>query len=371
MQSQTALQPQTSDAIAAVITLPRSLPTVIGMGAYLKASLCLIDGDHALVSRSAGDMSTLEAVEDYQALLVGLTADAPNLTCAAHDLHPDFQSTAEAEALNCPTLPVQHHHAHTLATAWEHGVDTPVLGLSLDGFGLGPDNESWGGELLRVDGLEYKRVGHLSRLAQPGGDIAAREPWRMAAAALHALGQGSKIATQYSDQPHAQMLSQMLDKGFNCPETSSCGRLFDAACGLLNILPVSEFEGQAPMAMEALATAPEILTGGWTITNGVLDFSPLLARLPGLDANDGANLFHGTLAAGLTDWVLKARDQSGLDIVAFGGGCFLNRVMTGLLESALASAGMTVLKPILLSPGDAGLSFGQAIAAALFVEQTS
>ncbi len=371
MQTLATRQPLAPDTIVGVIVLPRPMPTVIGMGAYLKASLCLIHGDQAQVSRTAGDMLTLEAVEDYHGLLAELLAKDPALACAAHDLHPDFLSTVEAEALSCQTLPVQHHHAHTLATTWEHGVQAPVLGLSLDGFGLGPNNQSWGGELLRVDGLEFARLGHLSLLPQPGGDIAAREPWRMAAAALHVSGQGSKIATRYPDQPHAAMLAQMLDKGVNCPETSSCGRLFDAACGLLNILPVSEFEGQAPMALEALAVAPETLPGGWKIKDGILDFSPLLNRLPGMAARDGANLFHGTIAAGLTDWVLKAREQSSLDIVAFGGGCFLNRVMTGLLETALSEAGMTVLKPIQLSPGDAGLSFGQAIAAALYVEQTS
>jgi hydrogenase maturation protein HypF len=267
------------------------------------------------------------------------------------------------------TLPVQHHHAHTLATQWEHGEEGPVLGLSLDGFGLGPRNASWGGELLRVDGPDYARIGHLALLRQPGGDIAAREPWRMAAAVLHRLGRGGEIVARFPDQLHAPMLGQMLDKGINAPETSSCGRLFDAACGLLGVRPVAAFEGQAPMELEALANTPDEMAGGWTLKDGVLDFAPLLNRLAGMDAQSGANLFHGTLAAGFAAMVLAARDETGLASVAFGGGCFLNRVFTAHLEKALAEGGMNVLKPQKLSPGDAGLSFGQAVAAALHVER--
>lgn len=355
-------------AIAHVIPLPRTMPSVLGMGAYLKASLCLIDADKAYVTRPAGDLGNLEAVDNYQAMLTALWSRA-DVTCAAHDLHPDFHSTRAAVNLGVKTLPVQHHHAHILATAFEHHHTGPVLGLSLDGFGLGPDNDAWGGELLAVEGVQYNRLGHLRKLPQPGGDIAAREPWRMGAAALFTLGRGEEIVNRYPAQPHAAMLAEMLARGVNCKPTSSCGRLFDAACGLLNVLPVSEFEGQAPMLLESMADAPEIMPEGWQINGGVLDFTPLLAALAGMDAYAGANLFHGTLAAGLADWVLHIGRDNGFSTLALGGGCFLNRVMTGMLTDTLRENGMNVMQPLALSAGDAGLSFGQAIAAALHIEQ--
>ncbi|MCP3971593.1 MAG: hydrogenase maturation protein HypF [Rhodobacteraceae bacterium] len=339
------------------------------MGAFLKASLCLVSGSEAVVTGTAGDLGGLETVERYEAMLAELLASGVQPACAAHDLHPDFHSTRAALGLGCRTLAVQHHHAHTLATQWEHGAEGPVLGLSLDGFGLGPGNQSWGGEMLWVDGPDYRRIGHLAPLAQPGGDIAAREPWRMAAAVLHGQGRGGEIAGRFADQPHAALLDQMLDRQVNCPKTSSCGRLFDAACGLLGILPVSDFEGQAPMAMEAMATDPQVMQGGWVLKNGTLDFAPLLTRLDGMDATGGANLFHGTLAAGFAALVLAARDETGLDSVAFGGGCFLNRVFTTALTEVLQNNSVTVLEPRKLSPGDAGLSFGQAIAGALHTER--
>ncbi|MBZ0129609.1 MAG: carbamoyltransferase HypF [Rhodobacteraceae bacterium] len=364
-----ARQIEPRQGIAAEIALPRPLPPVIGMGAFLKASLAVIDHDRAFVTETAGDLSTLEAVEAYQALLDIALGVQPAPVLAAHDLHPDFHTTRQAATIGCATLAVQHHHAHILATQWEHGQSGPVLGLSLDGFGLGPDRESWGGELLLVDGADYRRLGHFSLLAQPGGDIAARQPWRMAAAALHRLGRGDEIAARFASQPHAALLGQMLDRGINAPETSSCGRLFDAACGLLNLHPVADFEGQAPMALEAMVTVPDIMAEGWTLHDGVLDLSPLLARLVDCDTVKGANLFHGTLAAAIADWTLAAAQASGIRTVAFGGGCFLNWVLTTRLETHLAASGLKVLKPERLSPGDAGLCFGQAIAAALHVER--
>jgi len=367
-----ALVPE-SDVIADVIRLPRAMPKVLGMGAHLKASQCLIDGDTAYITHPAGDMETLDAVERYQFLLgemVERAGGAGQIQCWAHDLHPDFHSTRMALERDARTLAVQHHHAHIVATAIENGYEDAVLGLALDGFGLGTKEESWGGELLRVDGHTYSRIGHLSRMAQPGGDIAAREPWRMGAAALHDLGRGDEIAERFAGQAHASMLSTLLSKGLNSPLTSSCGRLFDAACGLLDVRPVADFEGQAPMELESLVTEPEVLEGGWSLSgDGKLGWANLLNVLPGMDATQGANLFHGTLIAGMTDWVLSGRAETGINAVAFGGGCFLNRVLTAGLTKTLQGAGMTVLKPVKLSPGDAGLSFGQAYVAARVLEQ--
>ena len=354
--------------VAAVIDLPRALPDAIEMGAFLKASVCVVSGNKALVSETAGDLSSLEQIEHYDDLVRWARSELPAPKCVAHDLHPNFYTTTEAQALGARTLPVQHHHAHTLATAWEHGVTGPVLGLSLDGYGMGPDQASWGGELLWVDGLEYRRIGHLSEMAQPGGDIAAREPWRMAAAALFALGRTDEIASRFAAQPHAAMMPQMLERGVNCPETSSCGRLFDAACGLAGLRDVAEFEGQAPMEFEALAEAPEVMADGWKLEDGKLNVLPLLDRLSALSPKEASNLFHGTLIAAMTDWVLQGRERTGAETVAFGGGCFLNKVLTEGLVKNLTNSGMIVLQPEKLSPGDAGLSFGQAIAAGLDAE---
>ena len=353
-------------AIAAVIPLPHAVPSVLAVGPFLKNTICVTRGAEAFVSTIHGDLGTPDAIAAFEASVEALVQElGVRPVRVAHDLHPDFHSTRYAQALDLPQVAVQHHHAHAAAITAEHGYDGPVIGLSLDGYGLGPNNESWGGEMLLADGPRFQRLGHLALLAQPGGDKAAVEPWRMAASALHRLGRGDEIAGRFAAMPAAAMLGQILDKGLNSPLTSSAGRLFDAACGLLGLHLVSQFEGQAPMALEALVTLPETDPAGWTITNGVLDLLPLLERLAACtDAAKGANLFHGTLIAAMTQWTLEAVDKTGIRTITLGGGCFLNRVLTGGLRELLEKKGLRVLTAAKVSPGDAGLSLGQAWIAA-------
>jgi hydrogenase maturation protein HypF len=241
----------------------------------------------------------------------------------------------------------------------------PLLGLALDGVGLGGDDTSWGGELLYVDGAQFRRMGHLHPLALPGGDRAAREPWRMAAAVLHQLGRNDEIARRFPQQAGAATVAAMLQRGLNCPLSSSMGRLFDAAAGLLGVCEKMEYEAQAAIRLEQLAAehgpvAP--LARGYVITaQGVLDFRPLLMNLSGCDnAAYGAALFHSTLASGLGDWVAQAASKHGFDSVALGGGCFLNGVLNDALQPVLAARGLRALTSRQLPPGDSAISLGQA-----------
>ncbi|CAA7625725.1 Hydrogenase maturation protein hypF1 [Candidatus Terasakiella magnetica] len=354
-------------AIAAAIALPCAVPPVLAVGPFLKNTICVTRGAEAFLSPVHGDLGTPEAITAFERSVEELVAElgvAP--VRVAHDLHPDFHSTRFAQGLDLPLVPVQHHHAHAAAIAAEHGHQGPIIGLSLDGYGLGPGNQSWGGELLLADGPHYRRIGHLALLAQPGGDVAAREPWRMAAAALHRLGRGDEIATRFQAHAAAAMLGTILDKGLNSPLTSSAGRLFDAACGLLGLHPVSEFEGQAPMALEAMVTKPEIASSAWIMEGGCLDLLPLLALMSACtDPVRGANLFHGTLIEALAQWVADAASSAGITTVALGGGCFFNRVLSAGLAERLIALGLKPLTAMRASPGDAGLSLGQAWVAAL------
>lgn len=363
-----------TDSIAHVLPLSRSMPPVLGTGAFLKNTLCLIQGNEAWISSDNGSLDNVEAITHYEKVAADLLRQAKERPVAiAHDLHPDFPGTRFALTSGFRTIAIQHHHAHIAAIMAEHGLNGPVLGLALDGFGLGLNNESWGGELLRVDARGFQRLGHLTPLLQPGGDIAARQPWRMGAAALWALGRGDEIAKRYAEFRHANVLASMLARGLNSPPTTSAGRLFDAACGLLGVNPVAAFEGEAPMALEAMAHNPNADPNGWiineTAANLVLDLHPLLARLIDSDQRQGAELFHGTLIAALTDWVKKASEKTGIRTVALGGGCFFNKVLREGLWQRMMAAG---LKPLLnqkLSPGDAAIGLGQAWAAAMMIEQ--
>jgi hydrogenase maturation protein HypF len=223
--------------------------------------------------------------------------------------------------------------------------------------------------LLWVDGASLARLGHLRPLPLPGGDRAAREPWRMAAAVLNELGRGGEIAGRFPAQAGAAQMAAVLRRGFNCPRTTSMGRWFDAAAGLLNLCAVMQHEAQAAHALEQAAAEhaahagwPAPLPGGWRIGgDGVLDLLPLLESLCSIrDAGYGAALFHATLVAALSEWTLRAAAAGDIGTVALGGGCFFNRLLSGRLRESLASRGMTVLEARQQLPGDTAIALGQA-----------
>jgi hydrogenase maturation protein HypF len=361
----------------APIRLPAPGPSVLATGAWLKNAVCVTRGDEAFLSAHVGDLDTAagcRALVEAAEHLCRILDVRPELV--AHDLHPEFFSTRyaldRAAERSLPAYAIQHHHAHIAAVAAEHGVTGPVLGLALDGVGLGSDGEAWGGELLRVDGGRFERLGHLAPLALPGGDVAAREPWRMAAAALHRLGRSGEIVARFGTRhPAAPAVATMLARDLRCPATTSLGRCFDAAAALLGVRESNAFEGQAPMLLEALASTAQHAgrihpAGPLAVVraDGTLDLLPLLARMAdACDPTQAAFDFHVALADGLARWVRQAAASSGLRTVALGGGCFLNVLLTSLLRPRLIGAGLVVLEARQAPPNDGGIALGQAWAA--------
>jgi hydrogenase maturation protein HypF len=353
----------------APIELAAGGAAVLATGGHFKNTACLTRGTQAFLSPHVGDLDNAgsrRALEEAVAHLQRVLEVRPQ--AIAHDWHPDFFSSELArrlaDELEVLAIGVQHHHAHIAAVAAEHRIDTPLLGLALDGVGLGENDGAWGGELLRLDGSRCTRVGHLQELPLPGGDRAAREPWRMAAAALHRLGRNEQIAMRFGEQHAAAAVAEMLARDVNCPRTSSAGRWFDAAAGLLGVIEVMAYEGQAAMQLEALALrhgGAELEGGLWRIDDDVLDLLPLLARLADeRDAAAGAALFHSTLAAALAEWIAGAARRQQMTVVALGGGCFLNRVLSLQMNALLRARGLTVLNARLAPPNDGGIALGQA-----------
>jgi len=350
------------------VRLAQGGPPVLALGGYLKNTVCVTRGDEAFVSQHIGDLDnrpTLRALEETALHLLDVLDIEP--ASLASDLHPDFGSTRLAERLaaerGLPHRRVQHHHAHVAAVMAEHGLTGPVLGLALDGVGLGDDGEAWGGELLRVDAAGFERLGHLRPIALPGGDRAAREPWRMAAAALHALGRGEEIGRRFRNGA-APAVRSMLERGIRCPATTSAGRWFDAAAGLLGLKEVMRYEGQAAMLLEGLAAAHgevECWPDGYRLSAEGLDILPLVGRLADIrDAGFGAALFHCTLASALAEWAIAASRQAGIPDLVLSGGCFMNRLLATAVRQYTREAGLSVFEAAELPPNDGGIAAGQA-----------
>ncbi|MFM2058552.1 MAG: hypothetical protein RLY71_2937 [Pseudomonadota bacterium] len=371
------------------LLLPVAAPArVLAFGAWLKNSAGLLDGREFMASPLHGDLGTPQACAALDASIGALVAAARGpIEAVAHDLHPDFYSTrlaqTWAERLGVPAIAVQHHHAHIAVVQAEQGWgdadgqlgnDLPLLGLALDGVGLGTDGAAWGGELLLVRGGEFERLGHLPALGLPGGDVAAREPWRMAAAALHALGRGDEIEARFAPvvgHEAARIVAAMLARGLNCPASTGAGRWFDAAAGLLGLSVRQHEEAEAAMALERTATAWLADRPGFDAPHDALDLRPLFTALCALDPSDaaqqgeGAARFHVALAHGLAASAIRAAAKQGARTVVLGGGCFFNRLLSERLVRELHAAGLTVQRPQAVSCGDAGLALGQAWVGAL------
>ena len=353
--------------------------SVLAVGAWLKNAACLVLDGRAHWSPVHGDLSdpaACDALErSVQALARQAEAAGAPVQAIAHDLHPDFFSTqlaiATADALGVPAIGVQHHHAHLAAVVAEHGIEGQVVGLALDGVGLGTDGMPWGGELLWLDGPRWQRLGHLQPLALPGGDRAAREPWRMAASALHALGRADEIVPRFAPvvgEAVAAGVRQMLDKRLNCPLTSSAGRWFDAAAGALGLCHHQQDEAQAAIALEqaaarALSVRPEVppLAGALQHVDGRIDPRAVLAQLFDVpDADTAAAGFHLALADALAEALIAAARGRGVHTAALGGGCLFNRILRERTVQRLQTAGLRVWQTGDKGCGDAGLAIGQA-----------
>ena len=364
--------------------LPAGLPVatpvpLLAVGPHLKNTFTVAAGTHAWLSPHIGDLENLEGLEHFRHTLAAyrrLFALEPE--AVVHDLHPGYLSTRVAQELGLPvTLAVQHHHAHIAAVLAEHGETGPVIGVAYDGTGYGPDGAVWGGEILVADLTGYRRMAHLRYAPLPGGDLAARRPWRalMGYASLDgSLRTVIEPVTTQVAPPELALVERQLAARLNAPMASSMGRLFDAAAAVLGLREVAGYEGQAAMELEALAdgrTASEYPMPLEDEPDGtfVLDPLPMLVRLGlrrkrGGDLGDLAADFHASVARGTELAVRRVAEQVGLRTVVLGGGVFQNARLLTSLRTRLERGRFRVLTARDLPPNDGAVSYGQAAIAA-------
>ncbi len=352
---------------------------ILAVGGELKNTISIYKNGYIVTSQFLGDLDDYENFryfEETLAHLKKLFSFRPDLVVS--DLHPDFWSTRYARNLKIPHLQVQHHFAHSLAPLVEHHLipDKKFLGVSFDGFGYGDDGQAWGGEFLLADLDGYERFAHFDYVHLPGGDAAAREPWRMAAAYLYrTFGKNFRLPRPLARVPENRLRSVrlMMERNINSPLTSSAGRLFDAVAFICGLAPARvEFEAEAPSRLEAAASKVGSKFGrsyAFSINKTTrpyrIDFSPTIIELvfdlekKKVRPDEAARKFHLTLVRVILETALLARKEHGLNLVALTGGVFLNRILTEQTEKVLKKNGFEVLRPVFYSPGDESLSLGQ------------
>ena len=360
------------------LPVPSPLP-LFAVGPHLKNTFTIADGSWAWVSQHIGDLENLETLEHFEASAKRFRAlfrIEPEV--AVRDLHPGYLSTRIAESGGLARIiAVQHHHAHIAAVAAEHGITEPIVGLAFDGTGYGDDGCVWGAETLVADLRSYRRAGRLRYAPLPGGDLAAREPWRVALGylSLEPLAADAFRAAFDGLPGDARTITQrQAGRGLNAPIASSMGRLFDAAAAILGVRMHSGYEGQAAMELEALAGSrpADPLPFPFALDEAgcrVMDPLPLLREL-GLRAGRGedsgglAAAFHESVAACAAALAAEVCEEHGIARVALGGGVFQNARLLASVRRRLEERRLVVLLPRELGPNDGAISYGQAAVAA-------
>lgn len=357
---------------------------VLAVGGELKNTFCIGVDSRFYPSPYVGDLEDLRTVkalqETIQRFQTLLEVHPQVVVC---DLHPKYNSTVVAEELGYPIVKVQHHYAHILSCMVENDCQEPVIGVAFDGTGYGTDGTIWGGEILLADYEDFTRFGNITPFLQIGGDVSAKEGWRVAVSMIYGYTKDRELAGEIMkkldlcSEKESKVQFAMADRKLNAVLSTSVGRLFDAVSAILGIRHKSSFEGEASMALEFAAEAYEqkdheqkqnekidplvYEEDGHVILNTQLLVQRIVeAKLQGADSGRLAYWFHEILAEQITAVCVEARNVSGRQKVALSGGVFQNRLLLRLTEERLTEEGFEVLRHRMVPPNDGGIAVGQA-----------
>jgi len=358
---------------------------VLGCGAEEKNTFCLTKDNYAFVSQHIGDMENMETLEHFDStisLYKRLFHIEPEVV--AHDLHPDYLATKYARELGesgMKLVPVQHHHAHIASCMADNGLESPVIGVALDGTGMGADGNIWGGEFLVADYRNYKRVGHLEYLPLPGGDAAIKKPYRTAIGyILTLLGEDALShdlpVMREADDMEVEVIKRQIERRINSPLSSSMGRLFDAISALLGIRGEIDYEGQAAVELEMASYEEDyahvkesypyriVEDGGMRIVRLRDLLSAVIEDLhQGISKGMISVKFHNTIAQIINEMCHLIADETGVNQVALSGGVFQNRLLLRKTVNLLEDSGFQVFTHRQVPCNDGGISLGQAVIA--------
>lgn len=357
---------------------------VLAVGGELKNTFCIGVDSRFYPSPYVGDLEDLRTVkalqETIQRFQTLLEVHPQVVVC---DLHPKYNSTVVAEELGYPIVKVQHHYAHILSCMVENDCQEPVIGVAFDGTGYGTDGTIWGGEILLADYEDFTRFGNITPFLQIGGDVSAKEGWRIAVSMIYGYTKDRELAGEIMkkldlcSEKESKVQFAMADRKLNAVLSTSVGRLFDAVSAILGIRHKSSFEGEASMALEFAAEAYEqkdheqkqnekidplvYEENGHVILNTQLLVQQIVeAKLQGADSGRLAYWFHEILAEQITAVCVEARNVSGRQKAVLSGGVFQNRLLLRLTEERLTEEGFEVLRHRMVPPNDGGIAVGQA-----------
>lgn len=355
--------------------------SVLAVGGELKNTFCIGKDQLLYESPFVGDMADVRTVralnESIDRMAELLETDPEVAVC---DLHPKYNTTEVAERYadkhNIPLIRLQHHYAHILSCMAENDYTDEVIGLSMDGTGYGTDGTIWGGEVLlaRRDGFE--RLSHIDPFMQAGGDLSAKEGWRIAASMIGSLfgDDAEEICEKIGicSGSEFKLIRTMIERGINSVKSTSAGRLFDAVSAILGVRRASSFEGEAATTLQfrAMEAKGGLRYPGQNRGDGSIASGEIVKWLVGemLQATDKektqrelAWAFHEAFAREMADSALYWSEKTGIKTIALSGGVMQNTMLLGMLEEYLEERDLKVIRHHMIPPNDGGIALGQAL----------
>ena len=289
----------------------------------------------------------------------------------ACDMHPHFFTTKLAyelaEKYEAKVLPVQHHHAHSVALGNDHGIDEMIV-IACDGVGYGSDGTSWGGEILHTNIHSFKRLAHLQPQIMPGGDMATKYPVRM----LTSIVRDEELINDYSKyfkygDVEIKNIYKQLDSSINVGVTTSTGRVLDSIAVALEIAHVRTYEGECSMKLESAAYySTKNLDIPVIIEKNQLNTTELLKNViklyqSGEKKADVACAGQMAIAKGLSELAIRHADKYSVQDIGATGGVFYNEAISSYVKKIIENNGYNFLEHINTCAGDGSVSLGQSI----------
>ncbi len=352
------------------ISLPFNTEGILACGAELKNTFCIGKNTQAIISQHIGDLKNLETFEFYKESIERHRQLFRFVPCLlAHDLHPDYLSTKHAINSEIENTGIQHHHAHIASVMAEHLLDKKVIGISFDGTGYGTDGNIWGSEYFVCDATDFKRRFHFEYMPMPGGDLAAKEIWRMGASYVYRF-LGEELFdldipfVQNLDKAKLRLILEMIDKNINSPLSAGCGRLFDAVAAIMNCCQNNTYEAEAPMILQSHIDSDITDNYPLEFRKNIISWQAMLAALIKDIQNkktlaEMSTKFHNSIISAIFEGAKIMRKEENIRDVILSGGSFQNPYILENTEKKLTEAGFNVYSNSLCPTNDGGISLGQ------------
>ncbi|MFL0267723.1 carbamoyltransferase HypF [Candidatus Clostridium radicumherbarum] len=354
-----------------------TVSNILACGPNMKNTFAISKENFIFLSQHNGDLENLETIMHYKRNVEhfkNIFSFEPEFI--AYDMHPNYNSTEYALKYDVPKIPVQHHHAHIASCMVESNIRNKVIGVSFDGTGYGIDGKIWGGEFLVCDLLSFHRIAHLDYIKIPGGEISIKEPWRIAVSFIHKLYKSGISVSNLSLNEvitklygvKALTILNVIEHDFNCPETSSMGRLFDAVSSIIGIRDKITYEGQASIELEASIKDTKSESYSYSIVkeekNYIINPNKLIEgilidRFSGIEKHIMSLKFHNSIINLTAETCTLIKNQTSLNEVVLSGGVFQNSFILENLCEKLKPLGFKVYYPKAFPTNDGGIALGQ------------